>query len=102
MEPHSILDDYFSKTFKPSERLIREHQAFFDQLDTIKTVHVLGLSLSDVDLPYIQALLKVPSVSTAYWYVTYLSTQGCQAKCDLLIVLGVGAQKAATALWSDY
>jgi hypothetical protein len=29
MEAHGILDKYFSKTFKPSEQLIRAHSSFF-------------------------------------------------------------------------
>lgn len=102
MEAHDILDDYFSRTFKPSERLIREHQAFFDQLSAIETVHVLGHSLSDVDLPYIQALLRVPSVAAAHWYVACRSEQERSAKYDRLVTLGVDAQRAAAALWSDY
>ncbi|WP_022960745.1 bacteriophage abortive infection AbiH family protein [Halopseudomonas pelagia] len=102
MEAHNILDDYFSKTFKPSERLIREHQAFFDKLGAIETVHVLGHSLSEVDLPYIQALLRVPSVAAAHWYVACRSEQERPTKYDRLITLGVGTQRAATALWNDY
>jgi len=102
MEANDILDDYFSQTFKPSERLIREHQAFFDQLGAIGTVHVLGHSLSNVDLPYFKALLRVPSVAEANWYVACRSEQERQAKCDRLITLGVDAQRAEAVLWNDY
>ncbi len=97
-EAHGILDGYFSKTFKPSERLIREHQAFFDQLVAIETVHVLGHSLAEVDAPYIQALLKVPSVSAAYWYVACRSEQERPTKRDRLIALGVDTQRAVPVL----
>lgn len=69
MEAHSILDDYFLQTFKPSEKLILQNQAFFDQLDVVDSVHVLGHSLSNVDLPYLKALLKIPAVATARWLV---------------------------------
>ena len=100
-EAHDTLDDYFSRTFKPSEQLIREHQAFFDQLEAIATVHVLGHSLSDVDLAYIQALLRVPGVAAARWYVACRSEQERSTKCDRLVALGVGAQRAAAILWAD-
>lgn len=69
IEAHGILDDYFSRTFKPSEQLIRENQSFFNQLGAIQTVHVLGHSLSEVDLPYILALLRVPSIAAACWCI---------------------------------
>ncbi|PUA96394.1 abortive infection AbiH-like protein [Acidovorax sp. 107] len=102
MEAHDILDDYFSRTFKPSERLIREHQPFFDQLGAVETVHVLGHSLSDVDIPYVQALLRVPSVAAAHWYVACRSEQERSMKYGRLVTLGVDAQRAAAVLWSDY
>lgn len=102
MEAHWILDEFFSQTFKPSEQLIREHKTFFNQLGAIETVHVLGHSLSDVDLAYIHALLSVPSVAAARWYVACRSEQERPAKCARLIELGVGAQQAATVLWTDY
>lgn len=102
METHDILDDYFSQTFKPSEQLIRENQPFFDQLGAINTVHVLGHSLSDVDLPYILALLKVPSVAAACWYVTCRSEQERTTKYDRLVTLGVDPKLVSTVLWTDY
>jgi hypothetical protein len=102
MEAHGILDEYFSRTFKPSEQLIRENQLFFDQLGTIQSVHVLGHSLSDVDLPYIQALLKVPSVVAACWYIACRSEQERATKYDRLVELGVDPKRASTVLWANY
>lgn len=102
MEAHDILDGYFSKTFKHSEQLISENQPFFDQLGAIKTVYVLGHSLSDVDLPYILALLKVPSVAAASWYVTCRSEQERPTKFNRLIELGVVPNRVSTILWTDY
>lgn len=101
MEAYGILDDYFSRTFKPSEQLIRKHQAFFDRLGAIETVHLLGHSLSDVDLAYIQALLSVPSVAASRWYVACRSEQERSTKLDRLVALGVDAQRASTILWTD-
>ncbi|WP_027806965.1 bacteriophage abortive infection AbiH family protein [Burkholderia cenocepacia] len=101
MEAYDILDDYFSRTFKPSEKLICEHQAFFDQLNAIETVHVLGHSLSKVDRPYIQTLLNVPSITAARWHVACRSESERLTKHDRLIALGVDAPRALTVLWSD-
>jgi len=102
IETNDILDDYFSETFKPSERLICEHREFFNQLSSIETVHILGHSLSDVDFPYFQALLRVPSITVAYWHVACRTEKERQTKVDRLIALGVDAQRAATTLWTDY
>lgn len=102
IEAHGILDDYFSSTFKPSERLIREHQGFFDQLSAVQQVYVLGHSLSEVDLPYLQVLTSVPSVRDAHWCVACRREDERPERQQRLIELGVHPQRAKTALWSDY
>ena len=102
MEAHSILDGYFLQTFKPSERLILQHQAFFSQLDAIESVYVLGHSLSDVDLPYLQALLSVPKVATADWHVACREEVDRPERRERLIQIGIDAKNAAAELWLHY
>jgi hypothetical protein len=102
VEAHDILDDYFSKTFKPSEKLILEHQAFFNQLDAVATVYVLGHSLSDVDLPYLKALLRAPAVAAARWHVACRKEDERPKNIERLIEIGVDAKNAIADLWTDY
>lgn len=40
-EAHDILDDYFSKTFKPSAQIIQAHGDFFALMRDVKEVFVL-------------------------------------------------------------
>ena len=101
MEAHGILDEYFSRTFKPSEQLIRKNQRFFDRLGAVKTVHVLGHSLSDVDLPYIQALLRISSIYAACWHVACRSEQDRSTKYDRLVALGVDPKRISTVFWTE-
>lgn len=102
MEAHSILDRYFSRTFKPSEKLILQNQAFFDQLDAVDTVYVLGHSLSDVDLPYLKALLRVPGVAAARWHVACREEGDRPERRERLMQIGVDAKNAVANLWCDY
>jgi len=102
MEANTILDVYFSKTFKPSDRLIRDNQAYFNGLRAIDTVHVLGHSLSDVDRAYIEALLKEPSVAAAKWHIACREEKDRPEKHGRLVALGVNPQLITTALWTDY
>lgn len=102
MEAHDILDDFFSKTFKPSERLILQHQAFFDQLRSVDTVYVLGHSLSDVDLPYLKALLEIPAVAAARWHVACREEEEWPERRERLVEIGISYQNAAADLWADY
>ena len=102
MEVHSILDGHFLRTFKPSEQLIQQHRSFFDYLDEVSSVYVLGHSLSDVDLPYFQVLLKSPKVASADWHVACRKAHEKLDKRERLIQLGVGAKNAVADLWIDY
>ncbi|WP_321897075.1 AbiH family protein [Burkholderia cepacia] len=101
VEVHDILDDYFSRTFKPAARLIREHQAFFEYLHSVDTVQVLGHSLSDVDLAYIHALLRVPGIAGARWLVACRSDRDGEAKCARLAAIGVDAWRVSPVSWAD-
>ncbi|GAA4413012.1 hypothetical protein GCM10011450_24080 [Advenella faeciporci] len=101
MEANDILDDYFSQTFKPSAHLINKHQAFFNQLNEIETVHVLGHSLSDVDRPYIQKLQSVLNSST-HWHIACRSEEERQTKYDRLLTLEVNPQQVVPLLWDAF
>ena len=47
---------------KPVKNIIETNQTFFDSLQLIEHIHIYGLSLSDVDLPYLALLAqKVPN-----------------------------------------
>lgn len=41
---------------KPVDRLLNEFSNFIETMTDIKNIHIYGLSLSDVDMPYIQYL----------------------------------------------
>lgn len=43
---------------KPVENLINTNRIFFDSLQNIQCIHVYGLSLSNVDLPYIDLIAE--------------------------------------------
>jgi hypothetical protein len=72
MEGAKILDLYFKKTFKPTDTIIADHKAWFENLASVNDVRVLGHSLSDVDLPYL-AEVKRCVHSDATWRI---STRG--------------------------
>lgn len=101
MEANSILDGYFSRTFKPSEELIEQHREFFDQLDTVQTVYVLGHSLSDVDMAYLKALLRIPAVAAAEWHIACRTEDDLEEKRDRLVKIGIVLERAVADLWDD-
>lgn len=100
-EANDILDGYFSATFKPSAKLIQDNQLFFDTLNDIKEVYVLGHSLSEVDASYFAALLDKQNVATAKWVVACRYDSDRTDMIGKLENFGVQTSSIITTLWSE-
>lgn len=68
---YEIVDDYFTKTFKPTARVIETHQPFFQGLSGIKKIFIMGHSLSHVDLPYLMEMRRHLSDGEIQWQVSF-------------------------------
>lgn len=64
------LERYFSLSFKNTKQVITDHTDFFDSLDTVDEIFILGHSLSDVDLPYFDKVATSVNQETS-WIVSY-------------------------------
>ncbi|MEB1942258.1 bacteriophage abortive infection AbiH family protein [Xanthomonas campestris] len=100
VEVHEILDDYFSKTFKPSDKLIQQHAGFFEWLSDIQDVHLLGHSLSKIDAPYFDAMLRVPAVRQARFHLAISDFDDEVVMVARLIALGVPAHQIQPHPWT--
>lgn len=96
-EAHDTLDDYFSRTFKPSAEIIQAHGAFFSRISDVKEVFVLGHSLSHVDDPYFEAMLAVPGVHRARW--TLACHEDPEEKLRRIQRLGIAPASVRTVSW---
>lgn len=101
MEANNILDGYFSKTFKPSARLLEEHHPFFEQLAGVEEIRILGHSLSEVDSTYFNRLLTIPGFSSARWQLACRPKDDKRRKSARLQELGVKASNITICLWRD-
>lgn len=70
-QANECIDDYFSRTYKPTDRVISTHQAFFDSLSDVKRICVLGHSFSEVDWPYFSLIAEKTKVSGPHWVASY-------------------------------
>lgn len=73
IEGNQIVDDYFSKTFKPTDQIIEQQQSFFSSLNSIRQILVMGHSLSEVDAPYLKEIIRNIDSSAVTWKVSYHS-----------------------------
>lgn len=73
LEGNTIVDDYFSATFKPTDKIIMQQQSFFQSMRSVRQILVMGHSLSEVDAPYIEEIIKHIDATAVTWKVSYHS-----------------------------
>lgn len=100
-EAYDILDEYFSKTFKPSEKIIQDNKAFFTSLRSIEEIFVLGHSLSDVDRSYFEAVAMAININSARWTIACREPIEMPDKHATVRSFGVPAHLINTVLWNS-
>lgn len=101
MEANSIIDSYFSKTFKPSIELINANAAFFKSLAGVTDVYILGHSMSSVDELYYQAIIAIPSLAKTRWHIVCRPEDDVNMKRRRLSDLGIAEERVFICSWSD-
>lgn len=70
-EGNRILDDYFTETYKSTKTIIKENADFFARLKDIETIYIFGHSLSIVDRPYFEEIIKHIDKDKIIWKVSF-------------------------------
>ena len=98
-EAYDILDEYFSKTFKPSAKIIQDNNSFSTSLRNIKEIVVLGHSLSDVDRSYFEAVVKAINITSVRWTIACRDNKEVQDKSERVMGFGVPFHLINMVLW---
>lgn len=88
MEGNDIINSYFGKTFKPSAKIIESNIDFFSNLKGVTKIFVLGHSLSEVDLPYFEEIIKNVDINSE-WLITYYGDEELESHKNTIDELGV-------------
>jgi Bacteriophage abortive infection AbiH len=88
-EVNEILDEYFSKTYKPTSDVLQRHMGFFSGLAGVSEIYVVGHSLSEVDSPYICEIVEATKFAHPTWVVTYYNSASIPALKEALLGAGV-------------
>ena len=83
---------YFNASFKPTEKVIAQRKSFFEKLNHIDTVYVLGHSLAEVDMPYFRILRQYLN-GNEDWVVSYYRESEQAKRKALVQSLGVAEEK---------
>ncbi|MEW5058380.1 MAG: bacteriophage abortive infection AbiH family protein [Cycloclasticus sp.] len=89
IEGNEIINDYFGKTFKNSEKIIAENSNYFAGLSGLSKITVLGHSLSLVDERYFKEIVKNISVNSVQWIVTHYGDDEKVRHSEVLRRIGI-------------
>ncbi|QEE49119.1 hypothetical protein FUA48_05845 [Flavobacterium alkalisoli] len=92
-EGNQILDKYFSENYKDTATVLYENQKFFHDLDEITKIYVFGHSMSDIDLPYFQEIVKYTNSENINWEVSYYKDHDVEDHNLFLNNLGIDHSK---------
>lgn len=82
------IQRYFVNTYKDTDEIIAKNKAFFDTLDDVKEIFILGHSLTDIDFSYFQKMQESVS-EECVWNITYHSEKDKNNAKDFVEKLGI-------------
>jgi hypothetical protein len=79
---------YFSRTFKQTKDIIASNTSFFKRISDVDEIFVLGHSLSEIDVPYFEELIKHLK-NTPVFTISYYSEEERFSHKKKLLSLGI-------------
>ncbi|MED1471771.1 bacteriophage abortive infection AbiH family protein [Bacillus salipaludis] len=73
------IRQYYATTHKSTASVIAKNESFFNSSDKYNEIIIMGHSLSDVDLPYIQQIKTNLCHENTRWYVSYHSEDAIES-----------------------
>jgi len=55
---------------KPVHSIIDKNKKFFDGIKGVQSIHIYGFSFSEIDIPYLEAIINVVGVEKTLWEIT--------------------------------
>ncbi|EKB07804.1 bacteriophage abortive infection AbiH family protein [Myroides odoratimimus] len=82
---------YFKATYKPTKEIINRYSTFFSNLKTVEKIFVYGHSISSVDLPYFEEIVRNIS-DDVKWTVSYYNSDEHKRHKATLAKLGITSE----------
>ncbi|MBR0091199.1 MAG: bacteriophage abortive infection AbiH family protein, partial [Lachnospiraceae bacterium] len=68
----TAIMNFYRRTLKDTDKQIMRHAAFFNRLDVVDEIVVIGHSFGEVDFPYFKRIVEVTGVNTPWLILYYL------------------------------
>lgn len=89
MEGNELINTYFGKTFKDTQKVIEANKLFFSNLADISNIYILGHSLSLVDIDYFKEIINNIQLDRAKWIISYYGNKELVSHRETTKSLGI-------------
>lgn len=91
-EARDELASYYARSFKNTKEIIERNKDFFGKLSAVRSLYVLGHSMSDVDIIYFEKFKQFLSHSCR-WFVSYYTENDKNNLISALEALGLTKER---------
>ncbi len=98
---YNAIADFYERTFKNTEKIIFQKMSFFQKLENVNFVNIIGHSLGKVDMPYFKTVMNSIN-SNAEWNVYYYQNEEKDCLKDSLLSLGLSEEHIFLLPSSDF
>lgn len=89
IEANKTINDYFRENYKNTKQILDENRSYFEKLNSVENVVVLGHSMSSVDQEYFHEINRNADLEKVKWIISYYNSSEISGKKTLMESLGV-------------
>lgn len=90
------IEEYYSEAKKPVEEILNRNAEYFKDLYDIQTIYVWGFSFSQVDMPYLKAVVDNNEYPEEIrWHVSYYNEEEITQFKSQLTSIGIDCKNRA-------
>lgn len=89
IEANRTINGYYDENYKNTKQILAENRSFFEKLNSVEHVIVLGHSMADVDKDYFSVISKNVDLNAAKWVVSFHDKNEIESKSKFMEALGV-------------
>lgn len=92
IEANRIINDYFRENYKNTRQILAENRQYFEKLNSVEEVLVLGHSMSSIDQEYFHEIIRNVDLEKVKWIISFRKQSEIEEKREFMKGLGVKSE----------
>lgn len=100
---HEKIGEHFSDSSKKSSEIIRANSSYFQSLNDVEYIYILGHSISDVDACYYEKIIEVNNnPDKINWIIAFRKEEDKITLKDNIQNLGIPSNQVTFKFWEEF